>query len=69
MNEKSKRAKALMIVSSFVFEVMVIVGVFVALGYFLDQWLNTKVLFILVFSILGVFAGIYNLIRKINKVE
>lgn len=67
MTEK-KGNKAYVIVSTFVFEVIIIVGLFVMIGYFLDKWLQT-VLFIIIFSILGVFVGIYNLIRKVNKVK
>lgn len=63
-----KEYKAYAIVSTFVFEVILVVGVFVTIGYFLTEWTNS-VVFIIIFSILGVFAGIFNLIRKVNKVE
>lgn len=69
MNDNKKRVNGLVIASGFAFEVIVVVGVFTALGYFLDLWLGTNPIFLIVFILVGVFAGIYNLIRKINKVE
>ena len=61
--------KGIMIATSFAFEAMLIVGLFTLLGYLLDMWLRTVFIFTLLFILLGVFTGIYNLIKKINKVE
>ncbi len=36
------------------------------LGLFLDRWLDTKPLFLILFFILGGVAGIYNLWRQLN---
>ena len=69
---KSSQKKALKIysvVSSFIFEILVTVGLGFAIGYFLDLWLNTVVVFKIIFIVLGVFAGIRNLIVRVNKVE
>jgi ATP synthase protein I len=38
-----------------------------AIGYYLDKWLNTKGLFILIFIILGVLGGGYNAYRLIME--
>ena len=38
------------------------------IGYFLDRWLGTSPLFIIVFFFLGVAAGIVNVIRTANAV-
>jgi ATP synthase protein I len=69
MNDNKKRVNGLVIASGFAFEVIVVVGVITTLGYFLDRWLHTSPIFLIVFILVGVFAGVYNLIRKINKVE
>lgn len=70
MNRKQKNAvKIYSVVSSFIFEIIVTVGVSFAIGYFLDIWLHTVVLFKIVFIVIGVFAGLRNLIVRIAKVE
>lgn len=38
------------------------------IGYFLDKWLGTSPLFIIVFFFVGVAAGIVNVIRTANAV-
>lgn len=68
MGKKKSTYKAYAIASTFVFEVLLILGGFMFLGYILTEWLNS-VVFIILFSIFGVFATIYNLIRKVNKVD
>ncbi|MFI5092798.1 MAG: AtpZ/AtpI family protein [Candidatus Acidiferrum sp.] len=35
------------------------------LGYFLDHWLHTKVIFTLVFGGLGFFAGVRDVLRRL----
>jgi len=69
MSKNKMNVKGILIATSFAFEAMIIVGVSTLAGYFLDKWLNTVFVFTLLFILVGVFAGIYNLIRKINKVE
>ena len=34
-------------------------------GYFLDHWLHTKVIFLLVFGGLGFFAGLREILRRL----
>jgi F0F1-type ATP synthase assembly protein I len=41
------------------------VGLGGAAGYFLDHWLHTKVLFLLVFGGLGFFAGLREILRRL----
>jgi F0F1-type ATP synthase assembly protein I len=41
------------------------VGLGGVLGYFLDHWLHTKVLFLLVFGGLGFFAGLREILRRL----
>ena len=37
------------------------------LGYYLDKWLNTKPVFIIIFILLGVVGGGYNAYRRIME--
>lgn len=70
MNDKQRDAlKVYSIVSGFMFEIIVAVGVMTAIGYFLDELLNTVVVFKIIFIIIGVFAGIRNLIVRVSRLE
>lgn len=55
------------IVSGFVFETLLILALGFFAGYYLDQWLNTSVVFTIVLMILSVFYTIYRLIHRVNK--
>ena len=37
------------------------------LGYFLDHWLHTKVLFMLILGGLGLFAGVRDVLRRVSS--
>jgi ATP synthase protein I len=39
-----------------------------AIGYYLDKWLNTKVIFIIVFILLGITGGGYTVYRQITEI-
>ena len=67
MNKKS--VNQLAVVSGFAFTMIVIIGVCVFLGITVDDWLQTNPLFTIIFSVFGIFAGIYNLIRSASKLE
>jgi ATP synthase protein I len=41
------------------------VGVGVALGYFLDRWLHTRAVFMLVLGAAGFIAGVREIIRRL----
>ncbi len=69
MSENKMNVKGLLIATNFAFEAMILVGLFTLAGYFLDKWLGTVFIFTLLFILIGVFAGVYNIIKKINKVE
>ncbi len=70
MNKKQKDAfKVYSIVSTFIFEIIVTVGISFAIGYFLDEILNTVFVFKIIFILIGVFAGIKNLIDRVSKLE
>ena len=68
MNKGQKNAmKVYSAVSSFLFEIVITVGISFFIGYFLDEWLNTVFVFKLIFIVVGVFAGIRNLIKRVAK--
>jgi F0F1-type ATP synthase assembly protein I len=69
VSENKMNVKGLLIATNFAFEAMILVGLFTLAGYFLDKWLGTVFIFTLLFILIGVFAGVYNIIKKINKVE
>jgi ATP synthase protein I len=47
------------------FVFVVAVGLGGAIGYFLDHWLHTKVIFLLIFGGLGFFAGLREILRRL----
>ncbi len=67
--KKNSTVTAFALVSGFAFTMIVIIGLSVFLGIVLDNFLHTKVIFTMVFSVFGIFAGIYNLIRRVTKLE
>ncbi len=67
--KENKPIEQLAVVSGFAFTMIVIVGVSVFLGIKLDTWINTSPLFTIIFSVFGIFAGIFNLIRSVSKLE
>ncbi len=69
MNKQDSALRTLALVSSFAFTMIVIIGLSVFIGITLDDFLNTKVLFTIVFSVFGIVGGIYNLIRNVSKLE
>ena len=66
---KDKSVNQLAFVSGFAFTMIVIIGISVFLGIKLDQWVNTSPLFTIIFSLFGIFAGVFNLIRSVSKLE
>lgn len=70
MNKKQQNAfKVYSIVSSFIFEIIATVGISFLIGYFLDELLNTVVVFKIIFIVIGVFAGLKNLVSRVAKLE
>jgi ATP synthase protein I len=45
------------------------VGIGFLIGYWLDRWLGTSPLFMLLFFFIGVAAGIVNVVRTANAVD
>lgn len=68
-NDRKKSAKIYAIATSFFYEVLLVTTIMFGLGYLLDDWLNTVFVFKALFLILGVLAGVRNVIKRIYKVE
>jgi ATP synthase protein I len=51
----------------FAFVLAVVFGF--AIGFFLDRWLGTSPLFVIVFFFVGVAAGVVNVVRTVNAVS
>ena len=70
MDKEQKNAlKAYAIISSFLFSILIIIGIGFGLGYILDELLNTKIVFKVSLSLIGIFSGIIYLIVRVNKLE
>ena len=67
--KQKKAIEQLAVVSGFAFTMIVIIGVCVFLGITIDEYLSTSPLFTIIFSVFGIFAGVYNLIRSVSKLE
>ena len=37
------------------------------IGYFLDRWLHTKPIFLLIFGGVGLFAGVRDVLRRVSR--
>ena len=67
--KQRKAIEQLAVVSGFAFTMIVIIGVCVFLGIKIDEFVNSSPLFTIIFSVFGIFAGVYNLIRTVSKME
>ena len=61
--------KAFALVSGFAFMMIVIIGFCIFLGIKLDAYFSVSPLFTIVLSVVGIFAGLFNLIRRVSKLE
>ena len=67
---KDKKALAIIgLVSAFAFSMLLTISGLIIFGVMLDGWLNTNPIFTIIGGVLGVFAGIYNLIKQVIKME
>ena len=57
------------LVTAFGFSMILTIAGLIIFGYILDQWLHTGSVFTIIGGVLGVFAGIYNFIRQVLKLE
>lgn len=61
MKLDSKSIKALSLVTQFGLQMAIPIFLCIFVGNFLDNWLNTGVLFLLIFTVMGVLAAFRNL--------
>lgn len=47
----------------FIIALSIIIGL--VIGHYLDKWLNTKPYFTLIFMVLGIISGFYNVLRML----
>ena len=57
------------LVTAFAFSMLLTIAGLIIFGVLMDGWLNTGSVFTIIGGVLGVFAGIYNLIRQIIRLE
>lgn len=62
---RSIRVAGMLSTAGLTLALSVVVGV--ALGYFLDRWLNTRGVLVIVFAIVGVVAGFKQLIQIVSR--
>jgi ATP synthase protein I len=48
-------------------QLVITILIFVLIGYFLDKWLNTKPVFLIILSLLGCFVAMFDFIRSVLK--
>lgn len=57
------------LVTAFGFSMLLTIAGLIIFGYIIDGWLNTSPVFTVIGGVLGVFAGIYNFIRQVIRLE
>jgi ATP synthase protein I len=63
--DSSSRQFGLALELPFVMVSAIVVGG--AFGYFLDRWLGTKPIFLLILGALGFYAGVRDVLRRVGK--
>ncbi|MCQ2974568.1 MAG: AtpZ/AtpI family protein [Bacteroidales bacterium] len=66
-NDKNDKFKFVAKYSSATFEMVAVIFIGVFGGIKVDDWLNSKPLFIVIFSLLSVAIGIYLFVKGIDK--
>lgn len=67
---KDKKGLAIIgLAMSFAFSMLLTIAGLIIFGVILDGWLNTDPIFTIIGGVLGVFAGVYNLIRQVIRME
>jgi ATP synthase protein I len=63
-NQAASRQYAMAMELPFLFVVAVLLGG--GAGYFIDRWLHTKPIFLLVFGLVGFVAGLREVLRRVS---
>ncbi len=64
---KSKLLKEIAPYINLGWQLVITIFIFVIIGWFLDKWLETKPIFLIIFSLLGCVVGMYDFIRNALK--
>lgn len=67
-SEKSKELGPVLLVTQLGLTVAGSILFCLLIGFYLDKWLNTKPIFIIIFILLGVVGGGYNAYRQIMEI-
>jgi len=65
--DRKSIANALSMVSQLGFTALVCIGLSLLAGYWLDRWLNTSPVFIILFSLLGIITAIRAMVSLAKK--
>ena len=68
-DKKESNLRVYAIVSGFAISMIVVIGGMLFLGILVDRWLSLSPLFTILFGLLGIIAGIVQLIRMVSKWE
>jgi ATP synthase protein I len=66
-NQAASRQYAMAMELPFLFVVAVVLGG--GIGFFLDRWLHSKPIFLLVFGLAGFVGGLREVLRRVNASE
>jgi len=67
LEDRKNLARGMSLLSQLGFTALVCVGIGVLIGFWLDRWLNTSPVFIVIFSLLGVVSAIKTMIDIAKK--
>ena len=67
--ESRKIFEQLVLVSQLGLTMVGSIGLGFAIGYFLDKWLGTRGIFLILFILLGIVGGGYTVYRQIRELE
>jgi ATP synthase protein I len=70
MQEETKKyVKLLALVSSMGISMVLAIVIGITVGYYLDKWLHTSPVFLLIFLVLGIIAGFRNIYVIMKRAE
>lgn len=65
-NSSNNDAKTWLSYSGMAFELFAIIGIFTALGYFVDKKLDTNPIFLIVLLLIGLAVGFYRVLKQFS---
>ena len=58
-----------LVFSALGFQMAFIIGALTSLGYYMDEWLSTQPIFLIILSLTSVFLAIYFMMKKVINME